>query len=205
MATPASSHASTTSGSRREPPGWMIARTPASMASLGPVGEREERVRGHHRAGELDVGGARPSPSRSARSPRGSSGPRRCRRWRGPSTGRSRSSARACTRASRRRSSPHSSSVGVRWVTARISSRDSRPRVAILHEQAAAHALHVVLGDRRAPPLLVLQQPHVGLGLEDLERLVGEAGRQHQPRRRSSSGARPAARSTGRLKQNTPP
>src|SRR6187551_251855 len=36
MATPASSAASTTSRSRCDPPGWMIARTPASLAAWGP-------------------------------------------------------------------------------------------------------------------------------------------------------------------------
>ena len=36
MATPASSAASTTSASRCDPPGWMIARTPAAIASCGP-------------------------------------------------------------------------------------------------------------------------------------------------------------------------
>ena len=33
---PAARTASSTSGSRREPPGWMMARTPASSASFGP-------------------------------------------------------------------------------------------------------------------------------------------------------------------------
>ena len=47
--------------------------------------------------------------------------------------------------------------------------------VAILHEQAAHHALEVALGDVEAAPLVVLEDAHVRLGLEQLERLVGVA------------------------------
>ena len=50
---PASRTAATTSASRFEPPGWMIAVTPASSASCGAVGEREERVGGED--GALEV------------------------------------------------------------------------------------------------------------------------------------------------------
>ena len=42
----------TTSSSRMEPPGWMTAVMPASMAELRAVGEREEGVGGERRAVE---------------------------------------------------------------------------------------------------------------------------------------------------------
>ena len=50
MAMPCSSAALITSSSRTEPPGWITAVAPASMATSKPVGERKERVRRHHRA-----------------------------------------------------------------------------------------------------------------------------------------------------------
>jgi hypothetical protein len=53
---PAASAASTTSWSRLDPPGLDDRVTPASTASCGPVGEREERVGRERRAG--DVGAA---------------------------------------------------------------------------------------------------------------------------------------------------
>ena len=46
--------------------------------------------------------------------------------------------------------------------------------VAVLDQQAAHHALDVALGDVDAPPLAVLEDAHVRLGGEQLERLVGE-------------------------------
>ena len=52
IAAPASDTAAITSSSRFEPPGWMKAAIPASSASLGPSGEREEGIRGEHRAVE---------------------------------------------------------------------------------------------------------------------------------------------------------
>ena len=76
IAMPAASAASTTSASRREPPGWMIAVDARLDRDLGAVGEREERVGGQH--------GARPATPAAtcrrpgARSRRGSSGRRRC-------------------------------------------------------------------------------------------------------------------------------
>ena len=44
IATPAASQASITSASRFEPPGWITAVAPASIAELGAVGEGEEGV-----------------------------------------------------------------------------------------------------------------------------------------------------------------
>ena len=60
MAMPCSSAALITSSSRIEPPGWITAVAPASIATSNAVGEREERVGGHHRAlgqrlGELQL------------------------------------------------------------------------------------------------------------------------------------------------------
>ena len=110
IATPASSAAATTSSSRTEPPGWMIAVDAGLDRQLGPVGEREERVGGQRRALQrLRRATSRP---RGARSRRGSSARRRCRRSR-----RSRASTIALdftcwqTRQAKSRSL-HSSSVG---------------------------------------------------------------------------------------------
>ena len=47
---PASSAAAITSSSRFEPPGWMIALTPAADRRSRPIVEREEGVGGEHRA-----------------------------------------------------------------------------------------------------------------------------------------------------------
>ena len=53
IAAPAASTAATTSGSRIEPPGWMIAVDPGLDRQLRAVGEREVGVGRHHRAGDL--------------------------------------------------------------------------------------------------------------------------------------------------------
>ena len=47
--------------------------------------------------------------------------------------------------------------------------------VAVLHQQAAHDALEVALGDVEVAALVVLEDAHVRLGGEDLERLLGEA------------------------------
>ena len=77
-------------------------------------------------------------------------------------------------------SSPHSASVGLRSVTDLHLLARLEPDVAVLHEQPPAHALDVLLGDLRPPPLGVLEDPHVRLGLEHLERVLVVAGREHQ-------------------------
>ena len=68
---PCSSQAWIVSSSRFEPPGWMIAVTPAAAASVGAVAEREERVGGQHRppgprAGLLDGDPDRVEPAHLA-------------------------------------------------------------------------------------------------------------------------------------------
>src|SRR4051812_23312341 len=50
--------------------------------------------------------------------------------------------------------------------------------VAVLHEQAAHHALEVALGDVEPPALVVLEYAHVRLRGKHLERLVREARRE---------------------------
>ena len=66
MAMPAASAAAITSSSRIEPPGWMTAVAPASMAETQPVGKGEERVGGHHRALRQRLGQPAASAASSA-------------------------------------------------------------------------------------------------------------------------------------------
>ena len=106
IATPACSAAATTSSSRTEPPGWMIAVTPASIASSGPsakgknASEASAAPFSESACGLLDRRGA---PSR-----RGSSGPRRCRASRGRGRARSRWTSRGarCARRTAGRPTP---------------------------------------------------------------------------------------------------
>ena len=56
---PAASAAATTSSSRTEPPGWMIALTPASIASCGPSAKGKNASEASDRAGEQLRAGTR--------------------------------------------------------------------------------------------------------------------------------------------------
>ena len=76
---PESSAAAMTSGSRTDPPGWMIARTPAAPPASTPSAEGEESIRRQHRARGRMAGLRAPCAPRGTTHPRGSSVPRRCR------------------------------------------------------------------------------------------------------------------------------
>ncbi|MEJ7716611.1 MAG: hypothetical protein WKF31_01100 [Thermoleophilaceae bacterium] len=121
MATPAASQASTTSGSRREPPGWMIERTPASMASWGPSanGKKASEAMAAPSSGTWAFSMARRTESTRLI-------------WPAPmppvasSLARTIAFERTCLHVFHANSSsPHSASLGLRSVTTCISSRGS--------------------------------------------------------------------------------
>ena len=132
MAISCSSQARIVSSSRREPPGWMIAVTPAAAASVRAVAEREERVGGEHGA---PWPAGRPSRRRSAPSRAGSSARRPRRR-----SGRPRASTIALdltaaqTRQAKARSR-RSSSVGERRVGTLPAAGSASMLIPVLDEQ----------------------------------------------------------------------
>ena len=106
---PASRTASTTSSSRFEPPGWMIAPTPGLERGLRAVGEREERVRRERRALERVALAARlldRQPHRVDPAHLAGADAERAQVLR---RARSRSSSRACTPATRTAGRPRPS------------------------------------------------------------------------------------------------
>ena len=173
MLIPAASAASTTSWSRIEPPGWMIAVTPASTRELRAVGEREERVGGQRGAEQRGAGLAglldREADGVHAAHLAGADADR------GEVVGQhDRVGADVLADLP---GEEHLAPLGLGGLAL---GDDLHLRavleahVAVLDEQAAHDALDVALGDVDAAPLAVLEDAHVRLGGEQLERLVGE-------------------------------
>ena len=186
-----------------EPPGWMIAVTPACDrrargrprtgrrrrdAITAPV-ELEVRARlldrDPHRIDAAHLAGADADRGEVLR------------------RARSRSSARACRPARRTAGRPTRSSVGLRSVTTSISSRASRSAVAVLHEQAAAHAPHVVLADAAASRRSWSSRMRMfGFCLQDLERVLVVARARTRSSTKISFRRSASAASTRRLKHD---
>ena len=166
----------------------MIARTPASIAEL-----RHRPANGKNASEaitapvEVDPGAAalstamrdRVHPAHLARADAGGGQPR--------ATARSRSSARACTPPCEQQLAPlaprsacASSTTSHLLALPRARCRGPAPAC------PPRTRFDVVLGDRRAPPLLVLEQPHVRLAAGDLERVLVVARARTPPRRTSA-------------------
>ena len=175
---PAASAASTTSWSRLEPPGWMIAVTPASTASCGPSenGKNASEASappvevGLRRAGLVD----REPDGVDAAHLAGADADRR-------EVLREHDRVRAHVLADLP-GEQHLAPLAL----GRLALGDDlhlravlEVHVAVLDEHAAEHALDVALGDVDPPPLAVLEDAQVRLAAEDLDRLVGEARRDH--------------------------
>ena len=153
IATPAASQAATTSASRFEPPGWMSAVAPASIAVCGPSGKGKKASEATTDPASSAVAPRRrtrraPCRSRSAPSRPGSSARRRSR----PSPRRVANTIafeRTCRQTVQANSrSSHCSSVGCGL--GRHGHRLARlvDPVGVLDQQAAAHALDVALARR---------------------------------------------------------
>ena len=192
---PAASAASTTSRSRTEPPGWMIAVDARLDRQLRAVGEREERVGGERGARAASVPVRAPSRSRAAPSRRGSSARRRCRPWRGPLDS-TIALERTCLHTRQANSiSPHSASVGWRSVTTSISARSSRSRSRSCTSRPPMtwlerRARRCRSGRRSSSSRMRM----FGLRGEHLERLVGRSRARTAPRRTAAASASASAR-----------
>ena len=166
---PAVSTAATTSGSRTEPPGWMIAVDPGLDRELRAVGEREEGVGGHDR---------RPSGQTRAFSIASRTESTRliCPAPM-PTVARSRESTIALERTclhtfQANSSSPHSRLGRVALGDDLHLAAVLEVEVAILDEHAADDLAEVGLDHVGDAALAVVEDAHVRLGRQDLERVV---------------------------------
>ena len=168
----------------------LVAHRPAGLddradarvdRQLRAVGEREVRVGGQRRAGAaIGRAGTRRGPSRSRSAPRPpcSSGRRRSRSWRRRRRSRSRWSARGGRPSTRTASSCHSDSLGARALITRICSRVSATTSRVCTSWPPITGLRFDLAGWAPASSRELEQAHVLLHLQHLQRVRVVAGRE---------------------------
>ena len=172
---PAASAASTTSGSRRDPPGWMIAVTPAPIAISGPSEKGKNASEAQHRAGQRLQARLVDGQAHGVHAAHLARADARRRLLLGEHD---RVGAHVHA------DLPGEHEVAPLVVGRRALGDDLHLRavgevdVAVLYEQPAHDLLDVRLGQQRRAALVVLQDAQRRLAREDLHRAVLVAGRE---------------------------
>ena len=200
---PARLTAATTSASRFEPPGWMIAAHAGLEREPRAVREREERVGRERRAVEVVA----ELPRLLDRDPH--------RVDAAHLAGADADRPQVLGDHDRVRGDVLADAPGEEQVApvglAGLAADDDHPlavldvAVAVLGEQAADHAPVVALARRRVPPLGRVEDPQRLLRAQRLERARPRTRARTAPRRTARRAARRARRDTGRLRTTTPP
>ena len=174
IAAPAASTAATTSGSRIEPPGWMIAVDARVEGQLRAVGEREVGVRGHHRAGDLRPGLLdREADGVDAAHLAGADADRRQITREHDRVG-----ADVLADLPREQQLAPLGLGGAALADDLHLGAILEVRVAVLDEHPADDLAQLGVDHVRRAALAVVEDPHVGLGLEHLERVLVVAARE---------------------------